>query len=520
MGFVRVDRFEGLPLSTEMANRCADRAGSRRSSLPENAGVELWVNPAGALVVKSDFALSASSGRACSSVKMFAVEDWPLSSVSSDNKALGLASGVYASLSYSHQQSSRGDEIKSAWNGVLRAQRAGRLVPFSRWRTYFETPGFTGSLKSLSATLKGAIELCLDWSKEDFLTSPTTIPVQQSRLVAQAVMSLRSPRIREVLAKRAARYPDEVADTAAFLLSSALEFFRPMTLPVVDRASRKDYAQSVLSACLVEKLSGLVFDRLDRAQQQVCRDWVDTLSDPRQSARTRWCQLPPNLPGVPALAAHDLLLAGVRFPGAWEKLTSQIIAATDDQLASWVSGREGHLPLALSVSQALMHVQNRSSSPAEQRRVVPHALGVLDRLVDRLGPDALVWETRDFNVWAAALGSEINIPTDEDLIELHEHRNKAFIDWSISRGVRLPDVVRWSSFSDKIASPMEFPPHDYSKFASQWEAHGPAVRREYASHHWKLLAPLISMTSRHELMALSGSHLKCADDVRKKSSRM
>lgn len=519
LGFVQVDRFEGLPLSTEMANRCAQRSNQRKSSLPESSGVELWMHPVGALVVLSDYRLYAGASRNCSSVRMFAIEDWPLSEVSRNHKACGLVTGVYASMMSAHQQSTKGQEIRDTWTSIVRSHRADRLVPLSRWSAYLEMPGFDNSLGVLASSLKGAIELCLDWPGESFLASPTIIPAQHSRLCTLAIQSA-TPRIKEVLNERAAGYPPLGAELGRLLLSSALAASRHARLPVVDRKSRKDYAQSVLARCLVEHLSGVVPGRLDVAQQKVCQEWIDVLSDPRQSARTRWCQLPSSLPEVTGLAAHDLLLDGVRFPGTWEKLASQIRTATNDQLMSWVSGREGRLPLALSVSQALLHVQNRSSSPDEQRRIIPHALGVLDRLVDRLGVEALVWETPATNVWAAALGSEINLPTDEDLIELHEARLNAFVGWARARGVRLPGAIRWSSFSDKTAPPMEFAPHNFQEFASQWAVHGPVARREDASHHWKLLGPLVALSSRHELMALSGSHLKCADDVRKKSSRM
>lgn len=512
VGFSLLDTFSGKPLDKEMADRCARLArASSASDLYKET--KLWVHPAGVIVAVESFAYNPGDSLILNQVSVVSIEDRSLlrSEDRLRNGSFGTSTGRRLSISRGSHTGAAGepsDSFKMAWSRAQAASQDGSLVPLDGWMDCIRDPVFSSHISAISSVMNAPLSVALDWSKEKFLASPTTIPSQQYRLCKLSFGSLKE-KVLMAISRRTAHYPEPLTHVFGALFDDELK--REISLGyglgggrVPSPADRRQYAMGQFANAFVDLAQDIpgMPERLSQHQQAVCAQWVQVLSDPRPAARTTWKSLPAQLPGVSALAAHDVLLTHTEFPGVWEKLESQVRAASNDQLLSWVRGQEGASPLALSIARVVLDIPNRGSKNGEQRRVLPRALGVLDYLVTRLGKEALVWETAGVNVWGHALGKSLNLPTDEDLVEIHNDRLNGFLDWAQNRQIDLPSIVRWSSDRDQNITGMEFMPHDVATFRRQWEDHGPEVRKEAADLHWSLLGALSSLTRRSVLDGL------------------
>lgn len=521
-GFFLLDTFCGRPLEKEVDERCDRLAGKTRGS-DMYKEAKLWVHPSGVIALVKAFAFSQGGPLMFNQASLVFMEDRPLSSQGWPlTGTFGISSGRRIATTQGNHTGAVGDlsdSFKMAWSNARVASEQGSLVPLERWLDYMRDPVLENNLSSLSAIMDSPVSLIRDWSKEQFLATDTTIPAQRYRLSKLALGSLKE-KVIEAIGQRTAKYPDQLAQVLTLLLedevkneiTSGYGFGSKIPTP----AHKRNYAMAQFSNAFVNMASSVpsMPVRLSQSQQDVCAQWIQALSDPRSAARTTWKSLPSHLPGVPGLAAHDLLLTHTEFPGVWEKLESQVRAASNEQLLSWIRGQEGNSPLALSIARVVLDIPNRSSRDGEQRRVLPRALGVLDYLASRLGVDALVWESTEFNLWGHALGKDLNLPIDQDLVEIHGTRLRGFLDWAQARHVKLPSIVRWSSFRDPGIKGLEFMPYDLGTFRQQWLDHGPEIRSMDAALHWALLEPLSSLVRRSALKGVV-EHPRAPDSPRR-----
>lgn len=398
-------------------------------------------------------------------------------------------------------------DYPSDWESILEklgtAAEQGHLVPRSRWGELILQATGMRQFSALKQALSSWLELALDWENQALVTTSTVIPSEYSRYAKKSVVRAASA-LREALPKDFHSFGADFLPVLDQILGHHLEVERKWgkgklgETPASLRELRLEIIAKRVHGQIGRALSSPGF--LSDEQEAVVASWVKNLVQTSPAAIGSWNRLPSVVPGLNVskndvaldLAAADFNLGGL------DRVLAGAEKATLATLKRWAQGEGCANPLALAVGEVLLEVPNRGCQLEVETALVEKCQAILDVLLERLGPEGLVWGGVTHNVWGASLGKHMNLPVDSDLSQAHARRLTAFLKWAEQRGVGLPEVIRVPFRSPEDKQSIEVAIHDRDGLKTHWErvARVPIIQSFQA--HWDLLKPVrAAVIARH-----------------------
>ena len=464
--------------------------------------VALWIHPAGLVGLIEGYLWPNQKKWTLSGVRLEALVQAPFDEIVTGATTSDMVTGEDVSeLSWRACDQEKFETENPRWKlrsqQIKEAGRRGLLVPLSQWAVIAQQAPqvrWTIFQEALSAWSK----LALDWEQETVFSKATGIPMERERLVDQSLVHA-LPTIQRKLRQGLGEDTHALGALLEKVLQEKAEGWKNSgKLPVVTPDQRKEFRTSFVSGELKKLLKEGIQTQpfLTLSQKETVSSWVLNLSRDDPSSLQEWEGLSNHVDGLEGLSKLDLALACTTRINVWERVQQTIQASSDQVLERWVEGKGCHVPLGLGIAKALLDIADRYQEEEELAALQKGVFQSLDCLVERLGADRLCWEGDTQNVWGAALGWHVNLPTDDDLKALHQRYLWDFLRWSQKHAVRLPETIRWTSLGGESSirgKTFECEISDFPTFEAQWRENAQDWKRPASSHYWDLLKPVRSL---------------------------
>ena len=394
-----------------------------------------------------------------------------------------------------------------AWEEVQSAGREARLWPLARW----------GRDPELTDPASFAWRSALPWEVWDSLIpwGPMRVPVAKLSSFADrmGVAALACQRHRRKLFEAWERLIEQAPDEARDLFRSMgrmadhghlLRLTEGTAVPDPWKERGKTAHQKLTEKWQKDHQVVRVVQRLRMAlaafpdapdwllpiEHQRVATWVRNALDPSAPMAS-----PQNLEFTP-WGELELLLLNPELADVWPRILALMdrLSVADLRQKTQAPDSEG-LTLQLRLARALLDIPNANVNTIRMPESHAGALAGLDRLVERLGPSGWGWEGRGHNVWHWALGWNINLPVDQDLMAAQQSRLSVFIEWCRRRAVPTPQEVRWEHQGRSFCTPLE----DEEAFVSDWAEGGNPHRGEDPHARWHLIEPAARLLQKNRL---------------------
>lgn len=464
--------------------------------------VALWVSPSGMVGLIEAYLWPNQEKWTLSGVRLEALVQAPFDEVVTGATTSDMVTGESVSeLSWRACDQKQFDSENPRWKlrgqEIKEAGRRGLLVPLSQWAVIAQqAPQIRWTV--FQEALSGWSKLALDWGQETVFSKATGIPMERERLVDESLVHA-FPKIQSKLRQVLGEDPHALSALLEKVLQEKTEGWKNSgKLPVVTPGQRKEFRTSFVSGELSKLLKEGVQSQpfLTPAQKQTVSSWVLNLSANDQDSVETWEGLANHAPGLEGLSKLDLALACTSRLDIWERLLGTLKKSSDQELVLWLEGKGCRVPLALGIARALLDIADKYQEDEELVALRKGVFQALDYLVERLGADRFCWEGAGENVWGAALGWHLNLPTDKDLKVTHQKHLWDFLGWSQKHSVRLPEEIRWTSLgreNSRKGKTFECKLSDFSAFEAQWRENPQDWKRTASSHYWDLLKPVRSL---------------------------
>lgn len=512
LGFELLFERKGQPLGAVIKQRCHEMVSrlppSRRpdiilSSTPTQKHCQVWYHPSGFIATTVMTANSLDSDASFDFPSLYVRACRAVPFTGGNLKAVTSWGQFIEPLEFAATPGSFSKDSLSQFFRQAQDRSLGPLLSFNQWHKALSDPiqHDDGALDPIKVSPHPWVELALPWDEVKLTTRATQVPFMQFHF-SQLAIARYEKQLKQAALFTARGLPDGIRELILASMRSGI--YRNMT------ESRKNEKSSgskhhaaftlrdvVVSSC--QEIKGQ--DYLTPEQCSVFGSWTKELLNKSRASSLRWAALPFHMPGIEGFSRLDMALSATSNVGARNKVFHCLTQSSETQLAQWCAGKGCSRPLALSLARIFLTTDNKPYSKEDVSGDIEFASKALSLLIERLGKDSLVWEDGLGNVWGHALGLAINLPVDEDLVEVQEEKTLHFLAWAIENEIPLPSTVKWSAsrYSANPGLVCQASLLDRKDFARIWPMGSREVCASHADLHWDLLSPAVSYCKKIHL---------------------
>lgn len=512
LGFELWESAEGSTIDDRVRERFEEKDMERwkpgqtglrpRRSAPHDHRVEFWQHPLGALAALDMYKPPNKEQWSFNDIHVLAFQDLGLiqdtKSALESHGVAGINGSLVSDIHWSVRSSNDGDQSFAMLCSLLEKARAtGKLVPPSRWGERSDR---------IQTALLNPIRTWLgirgDWGDLTFRVPKETYPAKQSQTVsmlfrqrAQALNKLveesLQPKHGATGLKTAwARSIEGLGSNHKLAKGKELDILR-------EEMHQKNRSDRLLFVLVSLGGSGALANptRLSPEQRTTLETW-NLAAGESVSAKKACGKVPFTFPGVPHWTVIDAWTLFPMQPGIWEKIEAKLRSVSDEDLIRLSQDRGVSVPpLALALASGLLSISNNSRPQSELDESLRGALACLDLLHERLGPEGIVWEGFQDNLWGRALNLHLFLKDNasDDLVAIQQPRFMALFEWAREKGLAFPSTVRWNNDGMDLerslfdGSPLNDATRDFDTLPEK---------------HWELLRPA-QVVLRHEALERS-----------------